>query len=515
MKEVFIMVNYKTIITLYYSGVSQRQISSRLRCSRNSVSSIISATVNKGLTLEMMENMSDNDVEKFLFPEKEFISSYQQPDFDYCHKELMKVGVTLSLLYDEYVAQCMAQHKPYYKRSYFFKMYSQHVSKNNLTMHITHKPADKMMVDWAGTTMEVHDSYTGEVVKAYLFVATLPFSMYSYVQACPTMTTNDWIDCHINAFEFFDGVARLLIPDNLKTGVISNKKGEDPIINKTYQEMADHYGITIIPTRVRKPRDKAAVEGTVGVITNSIIGKLRNRKFFSFEALNEAIRIELDNFNASPFQKKEGSRLSIFEDEEKDFLRPLPEKPYELSTWKIATVQLNYHIQIEKMNYSVPYEYVGKKVDVKITKDNIEVYYSGTYICTHKRLYGKVNRYSTKEDHMPKNHQAFQWNGDRLINWAKSIGPNTEEVITKHLKKYKVEEQAYKGCISILKLSDKYTAARLEDASKVALKYISNPVYKNIKLILESEQDKAKQVEEINDESMEHAIVRGTKYYER
>lgn len=259
-------------------------------------------------------------------------------------------------------------------------------------MHISHKPGDKVMVDWNGKTMNIINRYTGELSTVYLFVATLPFSMYCYVQGCLSMKTEDWIDCHINMFEYFDGVPRLLIPDNLKTGVVSHKKYEDPVLNKSYQEMAEYYGITVIPARVRMPKDKAAVEGSVGNITNAVIGHLRNRKFFSLEELNKAIRKELEVFNTNPFQKRDGSRLSVYEDEEKDHMLPLPEKPFELSTWKTATVQLNYHISIDKMNYSVPYEYVGKKVEAKISKQNIAVYYKGTCIASHRRLYGrKIN----------------------------------------------------------------------------------------------------------------------------
>ena len=234
------MVNFKTILTLHYEGVSMRQISSRLLCSRNTVSSVIkSAELNK-LTSAEVNSLSEEEVSKRLFPEKEVVPAYVQPDFEHIHKELLKPGTTLSILYGEYVMQCKSQHKPFYKRSYFFERYKEYVKKNRLTMHINHKPGDRVMVDWDGTTMNITDPYTGEITTAYLFVATLPFSMLCYVQACTTMKIPDWIDCHINMFEYFDGVPRLLVPDNLKTGVITNKKYEDPFLNKTYQEMADY-----------------------------------------------------------------------------------------------------------------------------------------------------------------------------------------------------------------------------------------------------------------------------------
>lgn len=223
----------------------------------------------------------------------------------------------------------------------------------------------------------------------------------------------------------------------------------------------------------------------------------------------------MNKLNNEEFQKREGSRKSVYMDEEKDFMNPLPEHPFELSEWKMATVQMNYHIQVEKMNYSTPYEYVGKRVEVKLTKDTVTVYYKKNQICQHKRLYGHRNQYSTNEAHMPKNHQLFQWNKERFMNWAATIGPSTVELINLMFSRYKVEEQAYKGCLSILKLSDKYSQARLENACKLALSRLSNPTYKNIKLILESGQDEAKQEPEntINKEDTTYAFTRGTEYY--
>lgn len=221
-------------------------------------------------------------------------------------------------------------------------------------------------------------------------------------------------------------------------------------------------------------------------------------------------------YNKQPFQKREGSRYSVFQDEEVPFMRPLPKYDFELSQWKKATVQMNYHISVDKMNYSVPYEYVGRRVDVKISKTRIQVYYKSNLICEHSRLYGRRNQYSTEISHMPKNHQLYTWNGERFKKWAQSIGPETYKVIETQISRYKVEEQAYKGCLSILKLSEKYTKTRLEDACKLANDHISRPGYKNIRLILESGQDmKQNKQESSNEENKEYAFVRGGDYYGR
>ncbi len=403
------MREIKKILEMRFLNYSQRQIASSLKISRDTIRKVFLTADQKKIFWSSIQNLSEADIQNLLFNEDKSLNlSLKQPDFDYIHKELLKPGTTIKLLWEEYVDSCRNSNFPFYHYSFFCEMYRNYVKENNLTMHINHKPADKMMVDWNGTQMSVYDRYTGECIPAYLFEATLPFSMYSYVQACPSMKINDWIDCHIHAYNFFGGVTRLLIPDNLKTGVISHKKYEDPILNKSYQEMADHYNTTVIPTRVRKPKDKAAVEGAVGDCTVAIVGKLRNRKFFSFDDLNKAILKELYNFNTKPFQKKDGSRKSVYDDEEKSFMQPLPDNEFELSSWKRAKVQLNYHVSVEKMNYSVPYEYVGQYVDVKVTKNTITIYYKTNQICSHNHLYGRTNQYSTNESHMPENHQRFQ-----------------------------------------------------------------------------------------------------------
>lgn len=508
------MRDLKRILKLRFENHSQREIARILGVSRNTVRDIFDAQDAAGAYWNVVCDLTESQIEELLFPKNGIDVTFEQPDYAYVHKELLRVGVTLKILWNEYSSRCMSSHKPYLKYSAFCNNYAKYVKKNKLTMHIKHKPGDKMMVDWDGKTMLVHDRSLGQDVKAYLFVAVLPFSMFCYVEACPSMDTRNWINCHVHAFEYFGGVPRILVPDNLKTGVIQNRKYEDPVLNKSYQEMGDHYNLTIIPARVRHPKDKGAAEGSVLSIATTIIGLLRNRKFFSFESLNKAIDQELDKLNSEPFQKREGSRKSVYLNEEKDFMNPLPEKPFELSEWKMATVQMNYHIQVNKMNYSVPYEYVGKRVEVKCTKDKITVFYKKNQICEHKRLYGRRNQYSTNEAHMPKNHQLYEWNKERFMNWASAIGPGTVAVLKSLFDRYKIEEQAYKSCLSILKLSDKYSQARLENACQLALERLTNPTYRNIRLILESGQDESKHEENSNqNEDTTYAFMRGAKYY--
>lgn len=511
------MSKEKQILHMLLDGYSQRRIASTLCVSRNTVAKVARAASDHQLSKDALESMEEMEIHNTLFPEEALLPTLVTPDFPYIHKELLKSGVTLKLLWQEYVDTCRDAGKPPYGYSQYCKLYQDYVSKNKLTMHIQHKPGDKLMVDWAGTALPLYDKISGNSSKVYLFVATLPFSMYCYAQACRTMKEEDWINAHIAMYEFFGGVTRILTPDNLKVGILSNRKYEDPVVNRSYQELADHYHTALLPARVLAPRDKAAVEGSVGNLTSHIIARLRNRKFFDIHTMNAAVRKELDRFNEAPFQKKDGSRHSVFLEEELPFLQPLPRYPYEFAQWKSATVQLNYHIAIDFQNYSVPYEYVRKKVDVRYTKSSIEVYYKGNRICSHKRLYGHRGQYSTIPEHMPINHQLYsEWDKARFLKWASGIGESTHQVIQGIFDSYRIEEQAYKGCLSLLKLADKYTPERLEHACKAALERIPSPRYKNIRLILESGNDKAagpsnQSSEAIHDES--YALVRGASYY--
>lgn len=309
-------------------------------------------------------------------------------------------------------------------------------------------------------------------------------------------------------------MARIIQCDNLKTGVDRHGRNEVKL-NKAYSELAEHYNTAIIPCRVRSPKDKAFVEGTVGVISTFILAALRNRRFLSLVELNEAISERLYEFNHKPFQKRDGSRAIAFK-EEKAFLMPLPPTPFELSTWKIATVAPNYHITVDKMYYSVPYEYIKRKVDVRMTRNTVEIFFEGNRICSHRRLHGRPNQYSTNEEHMPEDHQKYiQWNGERFIKWASKMGENTVTVVRAILGGYKVEQQGYKACMGLLKLADKYTPDRLENACKRALSFTPRPSYKNIQVILSSGQDKQEEQSEnaVPTAKEQYGFTRGGSYY--
>lgn len=372
-------------------------------------------------------------------------------------------------------------------------------------------------MDWTGQTMSIKDHITGEDIPAYVFVSVLPCSQYAYVEAFLSMETENWITAHIHAFQFYGGVTRIIVPDNLKTGVVRASRTE-PILNRTYQEMAEHYQTTIIPARVRHPRDKPSAEGTVGTISTWIIASLRHQQFFSIQELNQAIQEKLTDFNTKSFQKKEGNRLTAFTEEEKFALLPLPDSPYELAQWKKATVQYDYHIHLDKMLYSVPYDYIKHQVDVRITQHVVEIFYKHFRIASHKRLHGREGQQATNPDHMPKDHKQFiDFNQETVLEWAESAGTHILTTVKCILAAYRIEKQALKSCLGLMKLADKHSIARVEKACERALSYTPRPTLKSIQTILKTGQDKLTQEASedrtpIKSENS-HGFTRGAAYY--
>lgn len=511
------MTPYRDILRLHSQGISQRNIAESCACSRNTVSKIIQRAKELGLSWPLENNLTDGELRQRLFAEVAQPPSRRRPDCEYIHREMAKSGVTLSLLWNEYCEQCRVNQELPLMYSQFCFLYQQYTQKTKATMRIGRKPGEQLEVDWAGQTAAVIDRETGEIVEASIFVGVLSYSQYAYVEAFSSQDQESWITAHVNMYRFFGGSTRILIPDNLKTGV-EKSSWYAPVINKTYHEMAEHYSTAVIPARVRRPKDKPNVEGSVNVVSTWIIAALRKQQCFSVAELNQAIREKLDVLNAKPFQKKEGSRRSVFQAEEKSFLLALPASPYELATWKVATVQYNYHISVEKMHYSIPYEYIKHQVDVRMTRNVIEVFFNNMRICSHRRLHGQQGQYSTVEEHMPDNHKKFiQWNGNRFISWAQSVGPHTAITVQAILASHKVEQQGYRSCMALLKLADKYGVNRLEDACAKALSYTPRPNYRSIKTILMTGQDRVAvqetQTPSIPSES--HGFVRGAAYYGR
>lgn len=513
------MTDYREILRLRSQGFSQRSIAASCGCSRNTVADVIQRADQMQLDWGRTTIQSNGELQQLLFPERQSpLSSRRIPDCEYIHREMAKPGVTLTLLWQEYCQTCREHREIPLMYTQYCNHYRKYAAVTKATMHIHRKPGENMEVDWAGQTAKIIDRDTGENTKAYIFVAVLSSSLYSYVEAFLGQDQESWIAAHVHAYRFFGGVTRILTLDNLKTGV-ETSNWYTPLINRTYHEMAEHYGTAVIPARVRKPKDKPNVEGAVGVISTWILAAIRNEQFFTLEALNEAIRSKLDTFNSQPFKKKPGSRLSTFLEEEKALLQPLPVSPYEMATWKIATVQFNYHISVEKMFYSVPYEYIRHQVDVCVTRNIIEVFFQNHRICSHPRLHGRSGQYSTSMEHMPDEHREYQqWNGERFIKWAEKVGPNTAITVKAILSAHKVEQQGYRSCMGLLKLGDRYSLTRLEAACARVLTYTPNPGYRNVSTVLKSGQDKAPKPEPHTpapQKTNEFSYTRGADYYGR
>jgi Transposase and inactivated derivatives len=503
------MIKVKTILRMEYQEYGVRTIASCCGHSKNTVKKVIRKA--KELEYDYLEHQAKSNEEMYyeLFPKAELIQTKKGAiDVEYIHNELKKSGVNIQLLWQEYVDTCKQSNQEYMSYSRYCTHYRAYKARNMATMHLNREPGECIEVDWAGTTLHIKDAITGEMITTYLFVSCFPYSRYGYAQATYTQNLEDWIDTHVKMFSYFGRVPKMIVPDNLKTGVTSHTKHQ-VVIQKQYQELAEHYNVAIYPARVRKPKDKASVESTVNHLTTWIIAALRHETFFTLQELNERVLEKLTEYNQKPFQKRVGSRESIFYEEEFDTLYPLPTQGYELAFWKKAKVQYNYHISVEKMHYSIPYEYIKHEVDVRITKRMIEVFYKNNRICAHKRLYGEKTTYSTITEHMPPKHQEYgQWNKERFIAWSKVIGKATHQVIVTIFEYAAIEQRAYKTCMAILNLESKFSQVLLETACTQALTYTSRPSYNHIASIIKQ----LVPAEPVN--ATQYGYLRGASYYD-
>lgn len=509
------MTKYREILRLHSLKLSQRNIALSCSVSKTTVNRVLKRAAELNLSWPLNDQQTESVLSELLFPASRKNNSEKRlPNFDYIRNELLKNGVSKKLLWAEYMEECRLNNEESLMYSQFCRYIQLDEQKRRATMHISRKPGEQVEVDWAGDPAKIIDPDTGVATEAFLFVGVMTYSQYAYVEAFINEKQRAWITAHVHMYNYFGGVARILVPDNCKTAVVHTKDWYTPKLNTTYHEMAEHYSTAIIPARIRKPKDKASVEGTVGNISTWITAALRNEQFFSLEELNAAIREKLEAFNKRTFQKKEGSRWRLFHHEELPFLSPLPATLYELADWKQATVQFNYHIFLEGMIYSVPYEYIKRKVDVRITDRVIEIFYNHNRIATHKRLYGRKGQYSTILEHMPPDHQKYlEWNGDRFKHWAQRIGPNTHKVIIAILSSSRVEQQTYKSCMGLLKLAERHSELRLELACEKALSYTASPSYKSIKNILATRDKEISKPDTKKPTKNNYGVTRGSNYY--
>ena len=512
------MVNYREILRLNSLKYTQRQIAASVHSSRNTISEVVHLAEEKGLNWPLDDTITNEEIRALLYPDRlDAVNPRKEPDYNYIHKELAKPGVNLTLLWTEYCSTCNAEGNTPYMYSQFCDKYRRWARVTKATMRIKHKPGEVMQVDWAGTTIQYQDPVTGENYDAYIFAAVLPCSCYAYVEACEDMKSTNWLLCHVHAYEYFGGVTRLLIPDNLKTGVAKNTR-YDTVLNRSYQEMSEYYGTAIVPARVLHPKDKSLAEGTVKFATTWVIAALRNRKFFSFEEVKQAVAEKLEELNRYPFKKREGCRYSAFSDEEKSFMKPLPLTPYEPAVWSTAKVPLDYLISDGKNKYSVPFDLIGEEVDIRLTKEMVEVFFHGSRVASHKRVSKQLRNPVTQPEHMPIEHRKYlTYNADEFTRWAQSVGQYTVTVINHFLSSGREPEQGYKSCASLTKLGDKYGLNRLEKACERVLNYSSQPSVRNISTILKNGQDRVQPTQPTSKpaQSRSHGITRGAAYFQR
>ena len=514
-------IKVKLILELRDAHMSRNSIASTRNMSRSSVSDVFHIADELQICYNDIRDLSEDEVYRMFYPDKytDLKELYKLPDYDKVHGELKRVGVTLKLLWKEYKADCEANSFIPVGYSKFCDDYASYVAKKELTNHLIHKPGVRCEVDWSGPTMKYVDPLTGELIKVYLFVATLPYSQYSYVEPCLDMKQDTWLRCHIHMYQFFGGVPVRTVCDNLKTGVVKHPKEGDIILNEAYESLGNYYCTAIMPTGVRKPKQKASVEGTVGKITTAIIAKLRNEEFYSFGDLKIAVRQALKEFNETPFQKREGSRYLVYQ-EEKPYLHDLPAIPYDISEWKYhIKVYPDCHIVYKKNHYSCPFHYRGQEVSVKATDTLVEIYYNHERIATHTKFPEyRSNAWSTHKEDMPDEYNQPEMDEERIKKWAASIGENAAEVIDRIFRSVNIKEQGYNSALSVLKLSKPYSEKRLETACEIALSSIRVPRYHHLKTILSGNQDKTylAKKEELKIQNLKNqtrGYVRGPEYY--
>ncbi|WP_240770537.1 IS21 family transposase [Nocardioides sp. GY 10127] len=485
-------IKAKLVLRLRAEGFSGRAIAAQ-GMSRHSVAAVIDAADREGLSWSDVEDLDEQAVYERLFPGRgEHVSVHAQPDWGQVHRELARVGVTLKLLHGEYRDTCHATGAPAMGYDRFCKNYAHHVLITGAASRVGHKAGQAIEVDWSGKTMTLSDPLTAlPAARVYLFVATLPFSRYAFVEPCLDMRQDTWLRAHVAMFTALGGSVPRIVSDNLKTGVIAHPREGEVVLNDAYRELAAHYSAAVLPGRVKKPKDKASVEGTVGNIATAVIAALRGEQYATLAALRAAVYERVEAFNAEPFQKRPVSRLGVFTAEEQPLLRPLPVVPYEIATWVYRRrVQKNAHVVYEKNFYSVPYTHIGTSVDLRVTDTTLEVHAGQQRIASHVLAPpGVVNDYRTHQVHLPHGGTYQPWDATRVREWAARIGADTTTVVNRIFESVAIDEQGLDAALAVLRLSRRYSHDRLEAAAGIALRAIRSPRYAHLRPILDTGQD--------------------------
>ena len=491
------------------SQLSHRAIAHSCGISAGTVADYIQRAKAAGLSWPLSEDTDDERLNKLLFPKpmRSKGRTIPMPDWSYIHAELRRKGVTLSLLWSEYCND----HPGGYGYSRFCQRYRRWSKKLNPSMRLRHKAGENLFIDYAGQTLPVVDLQTGEVRQAQIFVAVLGASSYSYAEAHWQQDLSNWTGAHVRTLEFLGGVPEVLVPDNLKAGVKSPCRYE-PDINPTYHDLAQHYGVAVVPARVRKPKDKAKAEVGVQVVERWVLARLRDRTLIGLDEANKAIRGLLEELNERPMKHLGKSRRELFELLDKPALKPLPAQPYEFAIWKKARVNIDYHVEFQKHYYSVPYTLIQKEVFIRATERTVEIFHQSRRQASHCRLQA-IGHHSTLVEHMPAAHRKYrEWSPERFLSWAKKFGPHTAQLIEAVLHTRKHPQQAYRTCLGILSLGKRYTDERLEAACQRAM-VAGIRTYRGVRNILDAKLDQVALEEPAAVTLSHHANVRGETYY--
>jgi transposase len=491
------------------SGLSERQAARSCGIGRTTVKEYLDRAERAGLAWPLPEGIDETSLENLLFPSTIPLDAERRnmPSFDYINKELKRKRVTLQLLWHEY-----RENNPEgYQYSQFCLRYRAWVRTLDISMRQTYKAGEKLFVDYAGDTIPIHNPATGDTQLAYLFVAALGASNYSYVEAVLSRELPSWISSHIHTFEFMGSVPEIIVPDNLRTGITHPCRYE-PDLNPTYQDMALHYQTTVIPARVKKPKDKAKVESAVLIAERWIVAALRNHTFFSIGELNRAIREKLEEFNTRPLQKLKVSRRHLFETIDTPAMKPLPERRYEYADWERPKVNIDYHVEIYRHYYSVPYQLRGNVVDARITATTLELLFKGKRVASHPRSC-LAGRHTTCPEHMPESHKRYlEWTPSRIERWAQKTGPSTGALVKEIMERRPHPEQGFRSSLGIIRLGRRYGSDRLEAACTRAL-FMKAYSYKSVESILKNNLDGKELPERVIGPSVTHENIRGNTYY--
>ena len=507
------MRQLREILRLHHDArLSHRAIARACRVGPTAVCEYLDRARRAGLGWPLPEDLDDSALEARLFPRLPGAASPRAlPDVAYLHRELRRAGVTLHLLWLEYL---QAQPDGYHY-SQFCEFYRRFAARLNPSMRQVHRAGEKAFVDFSGKRPEIVDPRTGEVTAVELFVGVLGASSYIYAEATVSQELPCWIAAHVRMFEYWQGAPEILVPDNLKSGVTTPCRYE-PAVNRTYAECAQHYGAVVIPARSFRAKDKAKVEVSVLLGQRWILAVLRNRTFFGLVELNTAIGECLTQLNARLMKQLGVSRRELFERLDRPALRPLPVSRYELAEWKLCRVNIDYHVELDHNFYSVPYALIRELVEARFTPSTVEVFFKSRRVTSHARLSGR-GRYSTQHEHMPRSHQAHsEWSPSRLISWAEKTGPVTARVVAAVLASRPHPEQGYRSVLGIMRLGRVHGAERLEAACRRAER-LHSMSYRTLNNILAAGLDRVplEEAEEATSTKplAAHENIRGADYY--